>query len=229
MQYSADDFSASPWLSCDLALWQPLICDREPVFYSQKSYLYYQGDKATNVFIIKKGRACITRYQEDGAEKQLYIAEHGCMTGETPAIMEHPHWCSALAIVDSYVYRLSYQELENAMRANWEVNMAVLRLVGRKNMNSLKQIESLTFFQAHRNIARTLLNLCNQYGRPQGNTTVIHLKFTHQDIASIVGVSRVTVCNVFTMLNDAKILNKEKGYFVVLQRDKLQEMAGSII
>jgi len=221
--------SSSPWLNCQLSVWEPLICDEEPLLYRKKSYLYYQGHAATDAFIVKTGRVCITSYSMDGSEKQLYIAEQGCMTGESPCLAEESYSCSALAIVDSYIYRIPFAKLKSKMMSNWNMNLAVCKLVGRKNQVYLNQIKSIALFDSQCRIAKILLDLCDQYGQPSADGIVISIKFTHQDVAAMVGVSRVTVCNVFNMFLDSGILYRKDKYFSILNREQLEKMAKSLL
>ena len=220
--------SSSPWLSWQLSEWDCLIRDEEPLLYRKNSYLYYQGHAATDVFIVKTGRVCIAFYGMDGSEKQLYIAEHGCMTGESQCLTEETYSYSALAIVDSYVYQIPFERLKNKMMSDWSINLSVCRLMGRKHQVYLNQIKSIVLFDSQCRIAKILLDLCDQYGQPSADGILISIKFTHQDVAAMVGVSRVTVSNVFNMFSNAGILRRENGYFSVLDREQFEIMTESI-
>lgn len=221
--------SSSPWLRWQLSEWDSLLRGEEPLLYRKKSYLYYQGNAATDVFIVKTGRVCITFYGMDGSEKQLYVAEHGCMTGECSCFAGETHSCSALAIVDSYIYRIPFDKLKNTIMLDWETNLAVCKLMGRKNQVFLNQIKSIALFDSQCRTAKILLDLCDQYGQPSPDGIFISIKFTHHDVAAMVGVSRVTVSNIFNMFSSAGILRRENGYFYVLNREQLEKMTESIL
>lgn len=221
--------SFSPWLHWQISEWDSLIYDEKPLLYRKKSYLYYQGHPATYVFIVKTGRVCITSYTMAGAEKQLYIAEHGCLTGESLCFADETYSCSALAIVDSYVYQISFDKLKDKMMSDWNINLGVCKIMGKKNQIYLNQIKSIALFDSQCRIAKILLDLCDLYGQSSPNGIFISIKFTHHDVAAMVGVSRVTVSNVFSVFSNSGILRRRGGYFSILNREHLETMAGSIV
>ena len=215
----------SPWISYDLSNWEPLIRNLKPVLYKKKSFLFHQNDPAAFTCIVKSGRVRVTSFNIEGIEKQLYIAEAGCCIGEISCIMENPHAYSAIAIVDTLVYRITSSEIIEAIRNDWELNKRVYNSVFRKMAVFQNHILELCFGQAIERIARLLLNLCKQYGpvEPVGCRIAIH--FTHSDVASMVNTSRVTVSNIFTWLMDNGYLHRQDRYFVVDSTEKLERIA----
>ena len=108
----------SPWISYDLNGWDSLIRNLKPVLYKKKSFLFHQNDPAAFTYIVKSGRIRVTSFNVEGIEKQLYIAEAGCCIGEVSCIMGNPHAYSAIAIVDTLVYRISSSEIIAAIRGD---------------------------------------------------------------------------------------------------------------
>lgn len=215
----------SPWISCNLACWEPLIRNIKPVLYKKKSFLFHQDDPASFTYIVKNGRVRITSFSVDGAEKQLYIAESGCCCGEIACIMGLPHTSSALAIVDTYVYSVAAAELIQTIKENWDINMRIFNTVFRKNMVFCNQILELSFSQSVERTARLLLNLCKQYGVQEENGCRINIHFTHSDVASMINASRVTVSNLFAWMMENGYLDRRDRYIVVTSIEKLESLA----
>ena len=216
----------SPWINMDLSCWEALIRDRKTVFFRKKAFLFHQDDPAAAVYIVRSGRIRITSYQVDGEEKQFYIAEKGCLIGEASCILKHPHSTSALAIVDTEVYCIPQAELEESMKADWELTRTVMRTMCRKNSISFNQVLELSFTQSVQRVAQLLIHLCNQYGIKEDNGSVrINIRFTHQDVSSMINTSRVTVSNVFSLFAEEKIMEKINGSFVVADIKVLEDLA----
>lgn len=216
----------SPWISYDLSSWDPLIRSLKPVKYKKKSFLFHQNDPAAFTYIVKSGRVRVTAFNEEGIEKQLYIAETGCCIGEIACIMENPHSYSAIAIVDTWVYRISSLEIIEATRRDWDINKRVYNSVFRKTSVFQNQILELSFTNAIERIARLLLNLCKQYGVFQEDGCRIDIYFTHSDVASMVNTSRVTVSNIFTWLAENAYIHKQDRYCIVDSLHRLEMLAG---
>ena len=63
----------------------------------------------------------------------------------------------------------------------------------RRYTESLTRIEHLVFSDAHRRVGSVLLYLARYFGEKSGEKIIVKQRFTHQDIASLVGVARETV------------------------------------
>ncbi|HJA26241.1 MAG TPA: Crp/Fnr family transcriptional regulator [Candidatus Fournierella merdigallinarum] len=221
--FEYSDHENSPWITMDLEGWAPLTEKRPTMQCRKKSILFHQDDEADAVFIVKSGRLRITSYQEDGAEKQLYIAETGSMVGESSCLNDTRHQFSAVAIVDSVLWRVPVGELLACMQRDWQLNRRVISLLCRKKDVFFRQILDLSFKQATHRIASQLLNLCHQYGKEHEKGVCISIHFTQQDIAGIVNASRVTVGNVFNMFMDQGLLVREGKYFIVTDLDGMEQ------
>ena len=224
--YESSEWKDSPWITLDLEGWAPLTEGRAPVQYRKKAILFHQEDAADAVFIVKSGRLRITSFQEDGAEKQLYIAEKGAMAGESSCLTGAAHQFSAVAIVDSLVWKVPAAELREAMEHDWQLTQRVISLLRRKNDVFYRQILDLSFKQATHRIASQLLNLCRQYGKEHEKGVRISIHFTQQDIAGIVNASRVTVGNVFNMFIDQGLLAREGKYFILTDPEAMRRLCG---
>ena len=206
--------------------WAPLTSGRLPVQYRKKGVLFHQDDEPEAVFIVKSGRLRVTSYQDNGAEKQLYIAERGTMVGESSCLNGVPHGSSAVAIVDTQVWRIPAGDLIAAMQQNWCLTRRVISLICRKKDVFFQQILDLSFNQAIQRIARLLLNLCHQYGRPHPKGMLIAVHSTHQDIAGMVNASRVTVGNVLNMMMDQGLLVREGKHFILTDLEAMKSLSG---
>lgn len=222
--YESSERENSPWITLDPEGWAPLTEGRAPVQYRKKAILFHQEDAADAVFIVKSGRLRITSYQKDGAEKQLYIAEKGALVGESSCLNGAVHQSSAVAIVDSLVWKIPVLELQEAMEHNWQLTQRVISLLCRKKDVFYRQILDLSFKQATHRIASQLVNLCRQYGKEHEKGVRISIHFTQQDISGIVNASRVTVGNVFNMFIDQGLLTREGKYFIVTDLEAMQKL-----
>lgn len=218
-------YETSPWITLDLDTWAPLTAGRAPGLCRKKAVLYHQSDPSDCVFIVKSGRLRVTSYQADGAEKQLFVAEKGAMVGESSCLNAKAHNTSAVAIVDSMVWCIPGTELVAGMQKNWTLNRQVISLLCRKKDILFQQMLELSFNQSLQRVAQLLLNLCHQYGRADPAGTCINVRFTHQDVASMVNASRVTVSNIFNMFTERGILQKKGGYFILTDLAAMQALA----
>jgi CRP-like cAMP-binding protein len=65
---------------------------------------------------------------------------------------------------------------------------------------SLTRIEHLVFSDAYRRVISILLYISKHFGEVQGKGVIVHHRFTQQDIATLVGVTRETASNEMVKL-----------------------------
>ena len=220
--------STSPWISGDLECLRALTDNRLPAAYKKDAIVYYQDDAAENIFIVKSGRIRITTYAENGLEKQVFIAEKGAVFGELSALVDSIYRCSAVAIVDAQIYRIPIGEFMRILESDWKTAAYFIRSLCRKGLTFEQEILDLSFMQATHRTIKTLLNLCDQYGTPcmvDGRPGIrINIRFSHQDVANLIGSNRVTVSNIFSDLAKNDIVTKDSGRYIVLNRQKMLDL-----
>jgi CRP/FNR family transcriptional regulator len=213
----------SPWIRLDLSMWNDLLHDKIPRLYKKKTFLFQHGENPDSFFIIKSGRVRITSYHPAGGEKQLYVAETGAIFGELACIQNAPYAVSAIAIVDSMIYRLPFKLLEAKMQSDWSLTKSVMQIICRKSHVFIEQVLELSFNLSIERVARILLNIAAQYGQPRPDGGIrISIKFTHQDVASMINTSRVTTSNIFNAFADQGLLVRERGHYILKDLEKLK-------
>ena len=215
---------SSPWIKYPLSEWKSIIGERTPIFYKKKSIIYNQGDAVPYAYIVSSGRVRISTFSTEGNEKQLLIAEQGCLFGEIACIMGFKHFDFATCICDSFLYRIPQADLIASIKNDWDLNMRVYNSVFRKNVVFRNQILELSFSSSLVRIIRLLLNLCKQYGIKSNESYLLNVPFTHSDIAGMVNVSRVTVNTTFTWLLQNDYLHKEGRYYRIVNAERLKEL-----
>ena len=219
----------SPWIKADPTQWASLMRNHIPKTFKKNSIIYYQGYNADYIYMVMSGRVRITTYSKEYSEKQMYIAEQGCLFGEVSALSDSQYQCSAVAIVDSLIYQFLKNDVIELMRHDWELNMNILQSVCRKNIAFQRHIADLSFTQAQARIAQLLIYLSEVYGEECLDNNVkgirIKLRFSHQDVANMVNTTRVTVSNVFADFTRKGILDKPDKYLIIVNMHQLSEIA----
>ncbi len=213
----------SPWISVDEDKWKYLIEQSAEVSYRKAETIFNQDDKLGTVYIVKSGRVKLSYYSEGGIEKSAFIAEKGGMFGEVPVINNCYSNYTAIAIVDTVLYKVEGYILEKSLMENKELSMEMIRFLSRKVRIFSAQTIELSSIEIYYRVCNLLVHLVNEYGNETENGYKIGIKFTHQEVATQINSSRVTVANIFSNLTKNNILDKEDGYFVIKNLDYLYE------
>lgn len=215
----------SPWLRLKPELLSALIADQVIVHLRRKQPIFHQGDMPSAVYIVKSGRVCITTYSQAGMELQLYIAEQGSLFGEHSCLLDAPHMTSAVSIVDSDLYAIPTQVFLTRLQRDPQLNQSVMQIMCRKNSILIGRLLSQSSSDTLQRIAQVLVNMATEYGTPTKDGLEISIRFSHQDVANLLHVSRVTVTKAFQHLAQLNIIRRQQNRIVVSDLPRLEKIA----
>ena len=103
-----------------------------------------------------------------------------------------------------------------AMRAEPDVTLEILRSITRKQRLFALQLETAMFKKAPARVAVILSRLATYYGTPAGGRgTRLALHLSHEVLANMIGVTRVTVTREIGALIRDGIITRDKRHLIV--------------
>lgn len=218
----------SPWIRLDPELLDVLTSGQALVYLRRKQPIFYQGDTPKSVYVVKEGRICITTYSQTGTEQQLYIAERGALFGEHSCLLNIPHMTSAFSIVDSCVYAISLPVFYERLKESSQLNQSIMQILCRKNSLLISRLLARSSSEALQRIAQTLIDMAQEYGVKAESGIEISIRFSHQDIANLLHISRVTVTKAFQFLTKEGIIVRKQSRIILIDIEKLSKLASGI-
>lgn len=188
-----------------------------PRIYEKDMIVYNQGETASAFFYLKKGRIRVFMTSESGMEKTLATINKGTVFGEAAFFDGKPRVSSAITLTRSEIIVLHQEKLKETIRSNPEIAMELLRMQAQTIRMLSMQVDSITFLQANNRIAQFLLQ-----------SAVLHsgvwvVPTTHEEIASVVGTSRVTVSKIINSFAEKGMVKTGYRKIIILSVDKLRE------
>lgn len=159
----------------------------------KKDFVYAAGDVADTVYVVLEGRIKITRLTEDGRELTLDILEPGDIFGELALAGEEERETTAEALEDSTLCSMKREKFLDFASKNPVLTLSVTKWIGGRLRKIENRLETLVFQDVRSRIMALMEDLAARYGRPAERGTVITLRLSHQEIASLVGSTRETV------------------------------------
>lgn len=167
--------------------WDVLEESHTPRIYEKDAMIYWQGSHADEFYYLKNGSVRIFLSSESGAEKTLNMLKPGKIFGEAAFFDGLPRVSSAKAIQRSEIIQITRRSLLECIRREPQLAMNLLTYLSQTIRMLSTQVDTVTFQQSDERIARLLLNLSAENGR---------VSATHEDLAALAGVSRVTVSRI---------------------------------
>lgn len=213
----------SPWIEMPQLDWSPLTEGHNPIHFDRGHIFYNQQEYCDNVFVIKRGRVAMCLCTPEGNLRITMVLDRGCIFGNQSVLDNNPNSCQAESVSDdAEVYVLSKRAVKEKLLNDPQLVRNMLLQSNRINRMLITQIELASFRHSEGRVCFYLLHLAEQYSEEKNGKKALYLRFTHQNIAEITGLSRVCVSNIISGLVKDNILEKKGGVYYVVQMDKLQ-------
>jgi CRP-like cAMP-binding protein len=100
----------------------------------------------------------------------------------------------------------------------------VLNVLARRIRHLNNQISDIFFLDLPARLARTLLHLADQHGKPSEKGTVIDISLTQTDLAEMTGATRVSINKALGRFRRASWVEVEGRTVTVLDSDALENL-----
>ena len=163
--------------------------------FKKGGYLFWEGEPATCLYVIKTGRVKILKHSAEGKEIVLEVVTPGEICGGG-AIFSETQYASARAEEKSKVYSLSRNDLLLLIRTQKDLALEVIIFLGKRLLQTHEMMIGLISGKVEKRIAALLLGLSEKHGTPVREGIKINLKLTRQDMADFVGTTVETAIRV---------------------------------
>ncbi|MYL47120.1 Crp/Fnr family transcriptional regulator [Virgibacillus halodenitrificans] len=215
--------SSSPWFENLDYDWSILLNQAIIKYENQPANtpIYHQGDQAENIFIVLYGRIRLFMLTPDGKEKAISIAGKNCLLGVNRQPEDNTYFENAISASEAKVASLPYQQFENLIYQNPTLVKQYVHLLQEKLRLATTYNLQLSYGSSVKRIYDAFYHLAKTYGVQNTGGTVIQITFTHQELANLIGTSRVTVANTVNDMLKNNLLKKTKGKYLVPDLNRL--------
>lgn len=215
----------SPWLDQLNFDWSEILHLGKKVTFKKDSILYHAGDPIDFVYIILYGRVQLYLIHEDGKEKALAIIGKNGLLGEYKKQKTNDYLTSAQTVSDATLVIINKSTFEKYLFDNKILSKQRLEMLSLKLEVIANSALQLSYDSSLHRVVRVFLNLAYSYGKEADDGTIkINMTFTHQEIAYLIGSTRVTVANVIKSLIDQQLIKKKGKYYYILEKNKLLQL-----
>ncbi|NLJ79260.1 MAG: Crp/Fnr family transcriptional regulator [Tissierellia bacterium] len=214
----------SPWIRFKDIKWDEPNLASYLRSFKPNEIIYHQQQYDDYVYLVKEGRIRICIYSVEGNEQCLTIAEEGSVFGELSAIDGLPNFGTAISLTNSNVYVVPKPFFLELIFFNDGMTMKILQSLVKKVRVLSSNIQNLTFKDSYSRVITYLVKLAHSHGSFDGSRCELNMKFTHQEMANLTGLNRVTVSNIMSSLTTMGLISKADGYMVIEDINKLNDL-----
>ena len=163
--------------------------------YRAGELIYMQQDSADILYLIRKGRVRVYLSTESGEEVTLEIVEKGRIFGESSFVQDACRPTTVSAVTDTELVACRLSELGPALCGSWELTSALLQMMS-DTCDYLSRLVKRAYLYDRRERLTAFLLEQTAVDNPDKGIVDGALPYTHEDLALVVGLSRVTVTRV---------------------------------
>jgi len=175
--------------------------------YNQGEMLIRADDDPQGIFCLTKGYVRQYTISKTGMELTLHILQPTSYFPMVWAFNGTPNVYYFEALTPVEIGRAPREQVVNFIKDKPELIFALMSELLEDYAESLKRIEHLVFSDAYRRVISVLLYIAKHFGETSGDHTVVKHRFTHQDIATLVGVARETASIEMAKLAKRKLVH----------------------
>ena len=202
-----------------------LFASAVPLRLAADEALFLAGDGGDGCYLVEEGLLKVAVASQSGGERILAFLGPGAIVGEMSIIDGRPR--SASVVVRQAALKfLSCAAFEEFTRNYPEIYEYLVKLLASRLREANAVIAAGTFLSLKGRVARTLLELAEDFGRSVGSgRVVIHQRIGQSDLAAMTGIARENVSRVFNDWRRRKLVTRLSGYYCLENKARLKAEA----
>jgi CRP-like cAMP-binding protein len=196
--------------------------------YKKGEMIIRADDDPQGIFCLTKGYVRQYTMSKTGFELTLHILKPISYFPMVWAINGAPNVYYFEALTPVEVGRAPRDEVVNFIKDKPTLLFALMSELLEDYAETLTRVEHLVFSDAYRRVISVLLYIAKHFGEKSGNGIIVHHRFTQQDIATLVGVTRETASNEMGRLEKEGLIKYVEHSMVFGNIKKLDSELSSV-
>lgn len=223
--YNHDSSSANPWFLKKHFDWKDVFKNAPLRTVPKGKTLIMQGINVNEVFYIQSGRIRFSVFNNQGVEKTIFILDEGNIFGDVLSYNRTPSPVFAITNTECVFRCLSFEEFLRAVLSDIKYARTWISNLSFTIEYLINHIKDISFFDSYKLVANYLYKLCLGYGIKTKNGFKINMTFTQQEMAELIGCTRVTVSKVMAHMKDTGLIDKIDNYVYIKDIKKLKDIS----
>ena len=198
-------------------------------YFKAKETIFSPGDPDEQLYFLLKGTVRLYKLYGDYKEATTALLKDGGVFGKLSLVEGRWQDVFAEAVTDVRVAGVRKASLTEVIRRRPEFAIKLFSSFSERLRQSDEVIESLLEREVSRRLATLLLNLAERFGEESGEvgggSTVVDVRLTHQELASMVASTREAVSKVMSAFQREGFIEIENRRIVLVNKEALAERA----
>jgi CRP/FNR family transcriptional regulator, cyclic AMP receptor protein len=176
---------------------------------------YTPMDLCETLFVLQRGRVRIYRATPEGREFTVAVLESGTVFGEMVLTGQRLRSSYAQAMEESEVSAMCRADVERLILDKPQVALQLVHLLSDRLSTYETRLEDIALKEVPARLASVILLLVESQGVRTPTSYKIPTRYTHQQLATMIGVNREAVTRAFARLREAGAVGTKRRYIHV--------------
>lgn len=199
-----------------------LVALSRPQRFAARDIVFLKGDPGDSLYVIVSGRVGITTTSEGGKEIILNILAPGEVFGEIALLDGKERTAGAMALDPAELLRFDQADFLPFLEKYPKLSIRLIKILCERIRWTSDIIEDTIFLDIPHRLAKRLLRLASQYGKPTRNGITIDIKITQESLSQMLGVTRESVNKGIRALEIQGIIVHDHGIINVIDIASLE-------
>jgi CRP/FNR family transcriptional regulator, cyclic AMP receptor protein len=213
-----------PGLLQEIALFHDLAFDQLALLsaslrhrrYPAATTIIRAGQPGEGMYVVLAGTVKVQVEQADGDNVILAILGAGQIVGEMSLADSLSCSATVVTLEESRLLWIDRARFQGYLQSIPGLQRNVIQLLSTRLRLANAQIQALATLDTASRVARQIMAFAQEYGQRVADSTLIPIRLTQDDLADLVGASRVHVNRVLTDYKRRGVLSVDQRHYITV-------------
>jgi CRP/FNR family cyclic AMP-dependent transcriptional regulator len=191
--------------------------------YAKGEVLFWEGEPAQGLFLIKRGAVQISKTNYQGKQAILHIFGSGEVLAEAVIFSQAPYPATAEAVVPSTVYFMDTRAMQDLMLRHPRIALYIIEVLSTRLRIAQDKIKTWSYATAEGRTAKLLLDLARLHGREADGSIEVAVDLPQARLAALTGLTRETVSRVLSAWRSEDIIDTKQKRIFIKDLERIKE------
>lgn len=195
--------------------------------YPAGHIFYVPEDSGDRLYLLRRGRVRLYKLSPEGRALTLLILEPESVFGEMAMVDQWLHDSFAEAMSECSIGTIGREDLRQILSTSPTVALRFMTIMSQRLRALESKLTDIAFKSVPQRLATVLLNLADiQSGRQDSTAPPAVVRYTHQQLAEMIGSYRETVTKAIGEFREAGLIRVEEEAIYLTDMAQLQDLVG---
>ena len=209
---------------CQLEELDMVAANKQVFFYQKGQTIFQEGNAATGLHCVHKGKIKITKSGGDGKQQITRLAKEAEVLGFHPLLTQSKYSNSAVALEECVVCFIPRADFLRMVHANSQFSTSLMQLLAAALTEAEARMLHLAYKPVRERLAEGLLLLRRTF-QTKDDQQPFSMAISRDDLAALVGTAKETAIRLLSELKEDGIVATRGSRLTILKPEALGHIA----